>query len=291
MKRKVQGAPVFSVIIPTYQRQGLLNLAVESVLEQTLPNIEVFVVDDAGSPPATVPDDSRITLLRQEANGGKSSAINRALELARGEYVAFLDDDDTWAPTRLATALTAHQETHGDIVLIGLDDSTLGGPLRSHTAVVLSDRTLNKREMLAPMGETTIRRRRCLPFDPAFRACEDLEWSLRLRQSGATYAGSSAQEWFWGRHDGPRHQNDLSVRITSSHQLLSKHRSWYRAHPTALAYRYYRMGIMSIQQGQRSAALGFLLKSLRARPRIGQLRLAANLLRSLTSGSSCKLGR
>jgi len=77
--------PTFSVIIPTYQRQELLDRALASVQRQTVSDIEVIVVDDAGSPPATVPGDRRITLLRQDVNRGKSAAINRALELARGE--------------------------------------------------------------------------------------------------------------------------------------------------------------------------------------------------------------
>jgi glycosyltransferase involved in cell wall biosynthesis len=93
-----------SVLIPTYNRRTQVLRAIASVLAQTLPADEIIVVDD-GSTDATAEAisgryGSRVTLIQQE-NKGVSAARTRAVEEARGEWVAFLDSDDVWLPTKL----------------------------------------------------------------------------------------------------------------------------------------------------------------------------------------------
>ena len=222
-------------------------------------------------------------MLRQDVNRGKSAAINRALELARGEYVAFLDDDDEWAPTRLQTALVAHRHTGCDVVILGLDqapfDASEDSPARRIPPAMLATR-----EMLGHMGTTTVRRTACMNFNASYRASQDLDWTLRMRQAGTSYAGSAAVEWSWGRHEGPRHKNDQTARIAASYRLLDEHSDWYAAHPAALAYRHYRLGVMHLQQGERRQALNCLMKSVMARPRVEQARLTSRILRQAISG-------
>src|SRR5512144_2193690 len=100
--RATTSMPTFSVIIPTYGRAKFLSEAVASVLAQTCADFECIVVDDASPEPATVPDDERVRLSRREENGGPPAARNTGIDAACGTYVAFLDDDDVWVPTRLA---------------------------------------------------------------------------------------------------------------------------------------------------------------------------------------------
>ena len=93
-----------SVIIPTYNRAHLVTGAIESVLAQTFTDYEIIVVDD-GSTDATGEVLSqrygdRIRYLYQ-ANAGRSVTRNRGVDLAKGEYVAFLDSDDLWLPQKL----------------------------------------------------------------------------------------------------------------------------------------------------------------------------------------------
>jgi len=93
-----------SVVIPTYNRAEVLERALDSVGRQTLPPLEVLIVDD-GSEDST----SRIVterypgyeLLRQ-SNRGVSAARNRGIRAARGDWIAFLDSDDEWLPKKLA---------------------------------------------------------------------------------------------------------------------------------------------------------------------------------------------
>jgi glycosyltransferase involved in cell wall biosynthesis len=94
-----------SVIIPTYNRARFIREAIESVFGQSFSDFELIVVDD-GSKDETAKIvgalvDSRLNFIRQE-NRGRSAARNRAIALARGRYVAFLDSDDMYLPDKLA---------------------------------------------------------------------------------------------------------------------------------------------------------------------------------------------
>ncbi|MFB6165571.1 MAG: glycosyltransferase family 2 protein [Haloarculaceae archaeon] len=97
--------PVVSVVIPTYNRADVLSRAVESALAQTLADVEVIVVDDASTDHTDEVlasfDDDRLTTLVHDENRGGSAARNTGIDHATGEYVAFLDSDDEWRPTKL----------------------------------------------------------------------------------------------------------------------------------------------------------------------------------------------
>lgn len=96
--------PLVSVIIPTYNRADTIRRSIDSALAQSYRPIEVIVVDD-GSSDATrdVLEDygNRIIYIHQN-NAGPSVARNTGVGLARGEFIAFLDSDDTWRPTKIA---------------------------------------------------------------------------------------------------------------------------------------------------------------------------------------------
>lgn len=98
-------APFFTVVVPTYRRNNLLVQALASIAEQTFSDYEVYVVDDLGDP-ATKElveqlGDPRFRYLVNERSPGGSGARNFGLAHASGEWIAFLDDDDTWLPGKL----------------------------------------------------------------------------------------------------------------------------------------------------------------------------------------------
>ena len=111
-----------SVIVPVYQVEAYLPACLDSILAQTFADFELILVDDGtrdGCPAimeAYAARDARIRILHKE-NGGLSSARNAGLDVARGEYVAFVDSDDTVEPTLLADTVRAADETGAEQVL------------------------------------------------------------------------------------------------------------------------------------------------------------------------------
>lgn len=110
--------PIFSVIIPVYNRAELLKRTITSVLRQELVDFEVLVIDDGSSDDIkSVVDgfsDPRIRYHRQ-INRGASAARNAGIDLARGDYVAFLDSDDAYLPHHLVTMLSLLQSASGAV--------------------------------------------------------------------------------------------------------------------------------------------------------------------------------
>lgn len=101
-----------SVIIPFYNRVDWLCEAVQSVLDQTYKNFEIIVVND-GSPENVDDFLSKYgdkIIYRYKENGGAATARNLAMEIATGEYLAFLDSDDIWLPTKTEKQIAFMEE-------------------------------------------------------------------------------------------------------------------------------------------------------------------------------------
>lgn len=116
----------FSIIIPCYKVEQYLHQCVDSVLVQTFEDYEVILVDD-GSPdgcPAICDEyaikDNRVKVIHKE-NGGLSDARNAGLDVAKGEYVMFLDSDDWWDDKNALRKLAnCFEKTDADICIIGM---------------------------------------------------------------------------------------------------------------------------------------------------------------------------
>lgn len=112
-------APLVTVVMACYRAGGTFRAAVESVLAQTVRDIEVLALDD-GSPsdgiPEDLPDDPRLVIRRFPENRGYAAMTNEAMRMARGTWVTFVDSDDTVPEDYLETFLATAEETGADAV-------------------------------------------------------------------------------------------------------------------------------------------------------------------------------
>jgi glycosyltransferase involved in cell wall biosynthesis len=119
----IQRTALITVVIPTLDRLGVLHEALASIAEQTYRDVEVVVVNDGGPSPGNLARRWRehfpIDVIEVAGTHGAGAARNAALDRARGEYVAFLDDDDLFLPTHLEAAAKILDADQADFVYAG----------------------------------------------------------------------------------------------------------------------------------------------------------------------------
>ncbi len=207
-----------SVIIPAYNRAQMVCEAIDSVLAQTMEDVEVIVVDD-GSNDGTGDMlreryGERIRYLHQD-NQGRSVARNRGIRASRSPYLLFLDSDDWLLPDALrqqAEFLDAHPDV--DVVYSdGYYCDAAGQPIQRislerppvpegkllevmvlHNVVVATHSALVRRRALDRLGEPY--------FDETLRCAEDADLWLRLVAMGATFAYQDALSCKYRLHGG-----------------------------------------------------------------------------------------
>lgn len=211
--------PLVSVILPVYNGEPFIGGTLDSALRQTYRNIEVIVVDD-GSRDRTraivetrAIDDSRIHLISQ-TNRGLAATRNRALEHASGDFVAPLDADDLWDPTKIERQLRRAQEAGDDTglvycwwVRIDADGTVLDSSPRWRIEGDAADMLLH----VNYIGNSSVPffRRRCLEqaggYDVTLReGCEDWDVTLKVaEQSCVAVVPSPLVGYRW-------HQNNMS---------------------------------------------------------------------------------
>jgi glycosyltransferase involved in cell wall biosynthesis len=134
--------PLVSVIIPTYNSGTYLQEAVESVLDQDYPNLEVLVVDDGSTDESLsllTKYSDQIQIIRSE-NFGAASARNLGIQTSNGEYLAFLDSDDKWIQNKISLQIGEMFDGNLDLIYCaGQEFSTIGGVGKIHEPVFKGD--------------------------------------------------------------------------------------------------------------------------------------------------------
>jgi len=186
--------PVVSALITTYNRAGYVGKAIESVRAQTFTDWELIVINDGSTDQtlevleALARGDARIRVITQP-HRGNYSAVNRGLRAARGEFIAFLDDDDRWLPSKLeeqVRCLRADPSIGWVFVLARLIDAE-GRPM---SKVIGQDFEPSLRQLIEEeeiwLPSQTMMRRACVEriglFDDRVRSGADRHLWIRLLQ-------------------------------------------------------------------------------------------------------------
>jgi glycosyltransferase involved in cell wall biosynthesis len=184
-------APAFSIITPVFNAGVYLKRTVESALRQSYSDFELILIDDGSTDDAIEgvlrAPDPRIRVLRQ-ANQGAPSACNSGLKVARGPYIALLDQDDLWSAEKLARHFeTFRQYPEVDLTFtwtayIGERDQDLGLPVRRWRGKITFEELLVD-NAIGPTSSAVIRRgaiEKAGGFDPCLPYIYDLDLLLRI---------------------------------------------------------------------------------------------------------------
>jgi teichuronic acid biosynthesis glycosyltransferase TuaG len=182
-----------SVIIPHYNRPEMVAAALESILKQTIKPDEILLVDDCSTPENRQKLDKLSGLARvitTPKNVGPNGARQFGVDNATGEWIAFLDDDDTWLPNKLERQIQ-YIEAHPEVVALG--GGTMVRTPEGREEYWGEQRTyrIDLAHALcftASLGPALIIRRDVLlnigGFDSSLRYMEDYEFGIRLLASG-----------------------------------------------------------------------------------------------------------
>lgn len=296
-----------SVVIPTFNRAALLIEAIRSAQAQTYSPTEIIVVDD-GSTDDTAARVREIPGARFliQRNAGPSSARERGLRAARGEFIAFLDSDDLWSPEFLAESLRGLAMTGAGFVFANWRDVDAAGKvlcpdkfavrgyLKDYPARTVGDwlaltpetaRDLFLHHSATP-PTAVVMRRSCVPlggWDAQARVGEDRLFLVdALFASGCSVAFTAKPLWSFRVHGANTHAGSAQLGkvaaadIYSKKQILAKHGAKLTAAQQqvlrhALAADYFDWGWHESQQGERRAALRRFGESFRLHPQLKPL--------------------
>jgi glycosyltransferase involved in cell wall biosynthesis len=224
MPVQVENIPRVSVVVPAYNCAPYVASAIASVLNQTVTDLELIVVDD-GSTDGTLREierfnDPRVIVIRHATNQGVSRATNAGLARARGRYLAALAADDLWLPAKLERQL-AQLESRADLDasytwIQHMDDA--GRPLPVVERNNLGPdpvATLLTSQHIKLACTLLVRRTAIDPaalLDPRLRTNEDWEYLLRLALAGVRFGGLPEALTFVRRRPGSLSWSGMSLR-------------------------------------------------------------------------------
>ena len=195
-----------SVIIPTYKGAKKLSRAIDSVLQSTYKNIEIIVVDDNNPDSAERKEteavissysDKNLKYIKHEINKNGAAARNSGINIAKGHYIAFLDDDDYFTPNRIELAVSILKREKKDtffsnvcVVRKGIDMKIICLPKN----IVAKDLLLNDKVIGSGSNlffEANLAKK-LGGFDETFERYQDREFVMRLCKIGKIYISDEA---------------------------------------------------------------------------------------------------
>jgi len=254
--------PLVSVIIPTYNRAHLLSRAIGSVLKQSYQDFELILVDD-GSTDDTEKvvkgfHDERVRYISYEENRGGAAARNVGIQVAEGEYLAFLDSDDEWYLDKLERQLKVFEGLSSKFgvvytggYLIFPDDTKVYIPsddLKPTSGDIHKD--ILERSFVNTVSALV--RRECFDgaglFDERLPSVQDRE--LWMRVSKRYYFHYLKKPLYYAYAVPNRISSDDEALLAALRIILGKHRHDLSQYPSSLAKHLHRIGNLLCQSGR-----------------------------------------
>lgn len=200
MQTEHRVGPLVSVIMPAYNAEKYIEEAIQTVMAQTITDWELIVVDDCSTDATCeilrglASADLRIRLIRNEVNSGVAKSRNHAMDVAQGQFVAFLDSDDMWYPEKLEKQIALLKNKCADL------SYTSYRLVTAHDKSAISDYMVPKETSFEDMlgqnhiGCSTVLMTRELADNSRFTTDyfhEDYVLWLRLLRNGAKAVGLS----------------------------------------------------------------------------------------------------
>lgn len=270
-----------SAVITTYKRPvEIVFRALESVLNQTYSNIEVILVDDS---PETY--DGRIVLqkeilkysdrikyIQNERNMGACASRNVGLHMAKGDYIAFLDDDDEWLPEKIEHQMNKFIDPDVGLVYCGrmiVNDST--GQISNDHLEEYSGYVFDKLIFNNFIGSTSyplIKRESLVDvegFDPLMRSAQDYDVWLRLaKKCKVDFVNIPLVKYHI--HEGERISTNFKSRISGQERLIEKNKDYLIQNPKAGWWRLLRLSMQCSKNKQLMKALKIWTKACTKQP-------------------------
>jgi glycosyltransferase involved in cell wall biosynthesis len=255
--------PNVSIVIPTHNRPELLKRALDSVYAQTYTDFEVIVVDDGDAPRAHdvlsgYRSRPNFVYLETEKDTGGSATRNVGIGHARGEYVAFLDDDDEWLPKKLETQIPLLKEASAKVgfVFCAVHNIHLDGRVET-TPVNPDTRDYSTIALIRFNGFMTsglIVRKTVFDdvgmFDESLPSHQEADLILRIAQK---YEGIGLKEAYVNMRVSSLDDHiggNIGRRIAGREMVLAKHTDIFLHHPDLCARHYFWLALRYREDGQ-----------------------------------------
>ena len=269
------GAPLVSVVLPTYNRGTLLARSALSVLEQSYQDLELIIVDDgsidetASVISSLLRFDNRVRSLAHETNCGANAARNKGIAHSRGSLIAFQDSDDIWAPDKLQRQVTTILREGAKVCFCALKKETPRGwqvipkpaygikPGLEHRekevlegSFVSCQTLVIERELLMALGG----------FDTNLPRLQDWELAIRLSRRAPLYYIPEILVSVTTRSDSI--SGNPALLADAVEKIVMKHQSAFRAHKLAAGILFVNSGL-ALLRWHETTGFRFLLRGLR----------------------------
>ena len=263
-----------SVIIPTYNRAHLICESIQSALLQTHNNIEVIVIDDASTDNTRQVikkiNDNRICYFRHDRNKGASCARNTGLKKVNGQYVAFLDDDDKWLPSKLEKQLDIFNNGSKSIGLVTCGfrycykdqfvEKVLTNEVREYDKLLVQNvigsnsLPLVKKECFENAGF----------FDETLQSCQDWDLWIRIAKNySIDYIPDVLVERLV---HGNQITGDINKKIQGREIILKKYFDLLKNNSRLLAEHYYKIGRLYALKKNKKKVIEYFVMAIKNHP-------------------------